>query len=128
MTTIPFLGGTAAIGAIVAVLADLRPSGLGVREASMYALLIAVTKRPDRTRSDRILNRLTITVVEVGLSSPGSLSGASSGLASTGGANRAAEDLPELTCRRRLWHLLTEILQQAERTAAASSSSVSAIR
>ncbi|HEX7256342.1 MAG TPA: lysylphosphatidylglycerol synthase transmembrane domain-containing protein, partial [Gaiellaceae bacterium] len=32
----PYLGGTAAVGAIVAVLSVLAPSGLGVREASMY--------------------------------------------------------------------------------------------
>ena len=37
LETIPFLGGTAAIGAIVAVLAVFAPSGLGIREASMYA-------------------------------------------------------------------------------------------
>ena len=66
VTTIVFLGGTAAIGAIVAVLAIFAPSGLGVREASMYALLIAVTS--DSTAlGATILNRLTITVVELGL-------------------------------------------------------------
>lgn len=66
ITTIPFLGGTAAIGAIVAVLAIFAPSGLGVREASMYALLIAVTSDPTALGAT-ILNRLTITVVELGL-------------------------------------------------------------
>jgi glycosyltransferase 2 family protein len=66
LTTIPFLGGTAAIGAIVAVLAIFAPSGLGVREASMYALLIAVTSRSTALGAT-ILNRLTITVVELGL-------------------------------------------------------------
>jgi len=66
LTTIPFLGGTAAIGAIVAVLAIFAPSGLGVREASMYALLIAVTSDPTALGAT-ILNRLTITVVELGL-------------------------------------------------------------
>jgi uncharacterized membrane protein YbhN (UPF0104 family) len=66
ITTIPFLGGIAAIGAIVAVLAIFAPSGLGVREASMYALLIAVTSDPTALGAT-ILNRLTITVVELGL-------------------------------------------------------------
>ncbi len=66
LSTIPFLGGTAAIGAIVAVLAVFAPSGLGVREASMYALLVAVTSK-SAALGATILNRLTITVVEVGL-------------------------------------------------------------
>jgi glycosyltransferase 2 family protein len=66
ITTVPFLGGTAAIGAIVAVLAIFAPSGLGVREASMYALLIAITSDPTALGAT-ILNRLTITVVELGL-------------------------------------------------------------
>jgi uncharacterized membrane protein YbhN (UPF0104 family) len=66
ITTIPFLGGIAAIGAIVAVLAIFAPSGLGVREASMYALLIAVTSDPTALGAT-ILNRLAITIVELGL-------------------------------------------------------------
>jgi uncharacterized membrane protein YbhN (UPF0104 family) len=66
LSTIPFLGGTAAIGAIVAVLAIFAPSGLGVREASMYALLIAVTTAPTALGAT-ILNRLVITVVELAL-------------------------------------------------------------
>jgi len=66
LSTIPFLGGTAAIGAIVAVLAIFAPSGLGVREASMYALLIAVTSAPTALGAT-ILNRLAITVVELAL-------------------------------------------------------------
>jgi len=66
LATIPFLGGTAAIGAIVAVLAVFAPSGLGVREASMYALLIAVTSN-SAALGATILNRLTITVVELAL-------------------------------------------------------------
>ncbi len=66
ITTIPFLGGTAAIGAIVAVLAIFAPSGLGVREASMYALLIAVTSGSTALGAT-ILNRLTITIVELAL-------------------------------------------------------------
>ena len=66
MTAIPFLGGVAAIGAIVAVLAVFAPSGLGVREASMYALLIAVTSNSAAVGAT-ILNRLIITVVELAL-------------------------------------------------------------
>ncbi len=65
-TTIPFLGGVAAIGAIVAVLAFFTPSGLGLREASMYALLIAVTSN-SAALGATILNRFGITVVELGL-------------------------------------------------------------
>jgi glycosyltransferase 2 family protein len=66
LATVPFLGGTAAVGAIVAVLAIVAPSGLGVREASMYGLLIAVTSKTTALGTT-ILNRLSITVVEVGL-------------------------------------------------------------
>lgn len=66
LATIPFLGGVAAIGAIVTVLAIFAPSGLGVREASMYALLIAVTSTSTALGAT-ILNRLTITVVELAL-------------------------------------------------------------
>ena len=43
ISTIAFLGGVSAVGAIVAVLAVFAPSGLGAREASMYTLLIAIT-------------------------------------------------------------------------------------
>lgn len=63
---VAFLGGVSAVGAIVAVLAVLAPSGLGVREASMYGLLLAVV--PDGVALGAIvLNRLAITVVEGGL-------------------------------------------------------------
>jgi glycosyltransferase 2 family protein len=61
-----YLGGTAAVGAIVAVLSVLAPSGLGVREASMYGLLLAVAS-PGVALSATVLNRLAITVVEAGL-------------------------------------------------------------
>jgi glycosyltransferase 2 family protein len=64
--TIPFLGGTAAVGAIVAVLAVFSPSGLGVREASMYGLLLAVTTEGPAL-SATLLNRLAITGVELAL-------------------------------------------------------------
>ena len=66
LATVPFLGGTAAVGAIVAVLAVFAPSGLGVREAAMYGLLIAITSR-STALGTTILNRLAITVVELGL-------------------------------------------------------------
>jgi uncharacterized membrane protein YbhN (UPF0104 family) len=59
----PYLGGTAAVGAIVAVLSLIAPSGLGVREASMYGLLLAVAS-PGVALGATVLNRLAITVVE----------------------------------------------------------------
>ncbi len=59
---IVFLGGTAAVGAIVAVLSAL-PSGLGAREASMYGLLLAVAS-PAVALGAVVLNRIAITVVE----------------------------------------------------------------
>ena len=61
-----YLGGTAAVGAIVAVLSVLAPSGLGVREASMYGLMLAVAS-PGVALGATVLNRLAITVVEAGL-------------------------------------------------------------
>jgi glycosyltransferase 2 family protein len=59
---IVFLGGVAAVGAIVAVLSAL-PSGLGVREATMYGLLLAVAS-PGVALGTVVLNRIAITVVE----------------------------------------------------------------
>lgn len=64
LSTIPFLGGVSAVGAIVAVLAVFAPSGLGAREASMYGLLLAITS-DGPALGVTILNRLAITVVEV---------------------------------------------------------------
>jgi uncharacterized membrane protein YbhN (UPF0104 family) len=64
LSTVPFLGGTAAIGAIVAVLAIFSPSGLGLREASMYGLLLAVTSEGPAL-SATLMNRLVITIVEL---------------------------------------------------------------
>jgi len=69
---IPFLGGVAAVGAIVAVLSVLAPSGLGVREASMYGLLLAVTSAPVALGAT-VLNRLAITIVEAALLGLGAL-------------------------------------------------------
>ena len=66
LSTIPFLGGVAAIGAIVAVLAVFLPSGLGLREASMYGLLLAVTTSGPAL-GVTLLNRLAITLVELAL-------------------------------------------------------------
>jgi uncharacterized membrane protein YbhN (UPF0104 family) len=71
-STLPFLGGTSAIGAIVAVLVVFVPSGLGVREASMYGLLLAVTNSGVALDAT-ILNRLVITVVELALFGAGVL-------------------------------------------------------
>jgi glycosyltransferase 2 family protein len=64
LATIPFLGGTSAVGAIVAVLAVFVPSGLGAREASMYGLLLAVTTAGPAL-GVTLLNRLAITLVEL---------------------------------------------------------------
>ena len=62
--TIVFLGGTAAVGAIVAVLFVFAPSGLGPREASMYGLLLAVAT-PGQALGAGALNRLALTAVEL---------------------------------------------------------------
>ncbi len=63
LVDIPYLGGVAAVSAIVAVLSLITPSGLGVREASMYGLLLAVTSS-GVALGVTVLNRLTITLVE----------------------------------------------------------------
>jgi uncharacterized membrane protein YbhN (UPF0104 family) len=70
VSTIPFLGGVSAVGAIVAVLAVFLPSGLGAREASMYGLLLAVTTSGPAL-GVTLLNRLAITVVELALFATG---------------------------------------------------------
>jgi uncharacterized membrane protein YbhN (UPF0104 family) len=51
------------VGAIVAVLSIVAPSGLGVREASMYGLLLGVVPA-GAALGATVLNRLAITVVE----------------------------------------------------------------
>jgi glycosyltransferase 2 family protein len=66
ISSIPFLGGASAVGAIVAVLVIFAPSGLGVREASVYGLLLAVTAQGVALGAI-VLNRLSITVVEAAL-------------------------------------------------------------
>ena len=63
-SSIVFLGGTAAVGAIVAVLFVFAPSGLGVREASMYGLLLAIAT-PGQALGAVALNRLALTGVEL---------------------------------------------------------------
>lgn len=70
--SIVYLGGTAAVGAIVAVLFVFAPSGLGPREASMYGLLLAVAT-PGEALGAVALNRVAITAVEVLLFLAGSL-------------------------------------------------------
>lgn len=72
VSTIPYLGGVSAVGAIVAVLSIIAPSGLGVREASMYGLLLAVAS-PGAALGATVLNRVTITLVEAGLLLAGTL-------------------------------------------------------
>jgi glycosyltransferase 2 family protein len=62
--SVVFLGGTAAVGAIVAVLAVFAPSGLGPREASMYGLMLAIVPE-GQALGATALNRVAITVVEV---------------------------------------------------------------
>jgi hypothetical protein len=66
VSSIPYLGGASAVGAIVAVLAIFAPSGLGVREASMYGLLLAVVAEGVALGAT-VLNRLAITIVEAAL-------------------------------------------------------------
>jgi uncharacterized membrane protein YbhN (UPF0104 family) len=66
LATIPYLGGAAAVGAIVAVLTVFAPSGLGVREASMYGLLVVVVPA-GAALGATVLNRLAITLVEAAL-------------------------------------------------------------
>ncbi|HEU5245066.1 MAG TPA: lysylphosphatidylglycerol synthase domain-containing protein [Gaiellaceae bacterium] len=62
--SIVYLGGTAAVGAIVAVVFVFAPSGLGPREASMYGLLLAVAT-PGQALGAVALNRVALTLVEL---------------------------------------------------------------
>jgi glycosyltransferase 2 family protein len=75
LSAVPYLGGVGAVGAIVAVLSVIAPSGLGVREASMYGLLLAVTTSGIALGAT-VLNRIAITVVEAALLLAGALAGA----------------------------------------------------
>ncbi len=72
VSSIPYLGGVSAVGAIVAVLAIFAPSGLGVREASMYGLLLAVVGEAVALGAI-VINRLVITLVEAALLLVGAL-------------------------------------------------------
>jgi uncharacterized membrane protein YbhN (UPF0104 family) len=62
-SSVAFMGGVSAVGAIVAVLAFFAPSGLGPREATMYGLLLAVTSS-GAALAATALNRIAITIVE----------------------------------------------------------------
>ena len=66
VSSIPYLGGTAAVGAIAAVLSFFAPSGLGVREGSMYGLMLAVATEGVALGAT-VLNRVAITLVEAAL-------------------------------------------------------------
>jgi glycosyltransferase 2 family protein len=72
---VPYLGGVGAVGAIVAVLSFIAPSGLGVREASMFGLMLAVTTSGVALGAT-VLNRIAITLVEAGLLLVGAIAGA----------------------------------------------------
>jgi glycosyltransferase 2 family protein len=72
LSEIPYLGGVSAVAAIAAFLSLITPSGLGVREASMYGLLRAVAPA-GVALSATILNLLTITIVEAVLLAVGAL-------------------------------------------------------
>ena len=63
LSEVPYLGGAACVGAIVAVLFVFAPSGLGVREGAMYGLLLAIEPRGVALATVAI-NRIAITVVE----------------------------------------------------------------
>jgi glycosyltransferase 2 family protein len=62
--SIAFLGGTSAVGAILAVLVIFAPSGLGFREGVMYGLLLTITNN-SVALGTTVLNRVAITAVEV---------------------------------------------------------------
>ena len=85
-STIVFLGGTACVGAIVAVLFVFAPSGLGVREGSMYGVMLAIASKP-HALSAVVLNRVSITVVEILLALVG-------GFVLRRSAERAADRIP----------------------------------
>lgn len=63
VSDIPYLGGVSAVAAIAAVVSLITPSGLGVREASMYGLLLAIVSEGVALGAT-VLNRVTITLVE----------------------------------------------------------------
>ena len=63
LSAISYLGGASALGAIVAVLVVFAPSGLGVREGAVYALLLAYVD-PATALVVVALNRVLLTAVE----------------------------------------------------------------
>ena len=95
VSSIPFLGGISAVGAIVAVLAIFAPSGLGVREASMYGLLLAVAGEAVSLGAT-VLNRLAITLVEALLLLVGALLLRASGKPTFVGREIEAAPVPAL--------------------------------
>ena len=64
VSAVVFLGGTSCVGAIVAVLFVVAPSGLGVREGSMYGVMLAIASAP-HALSAVALNRVAITLIEI---------------------------------------------------------------
>jgi hypothetical protein len=64
VASIVYLGGVAAVGAIVAVVFVFAPSGIGVREGAMYGLLLAVAT-PGQALGAVALNRVALTLVEL---------------------------------------------------------------
>jgi glycosyltransferase 2 family protein len=63
---IPYLGGASAVGAIVAVITVIFPSGLGVREGAVGAFMLAIAPE-GAVVGTLVLNRLAITLVEAAL-------------------------------------------------------------
>ena len=99
LSSIPYLGGTSAVGAIVAVLAVFAPSGLGVREASMYGLLLAVVSEAVALGAT-VINRLVITIVEAALLLVGMLLLRRSGEAVEGGGEIEPTAVPAVPGNR----------------------------
>jgi uncharacterized membrane protein YbhN (UPF0104 family) len=58
-----YLGGASAVGAIVAVITVIFPSGLGVREGAVGAFMLAIAPE-SAVVGAVVLNRLAITIVE----------------------------------------------------------------
>ena len=66
LSAIPYLGGATDVGAIVAVVTVIFPSGLGVREGAVAALAHAVVPESVAIAAV-VLNRVAITAVEAAL-------------------------------------------------------------
>ena len=66
LEAIPYLGGASAVGAIVAVITVIFPSGLGVREGAVGAFMLALAPE-SAVVGTLVLNRLAITLVEAAL-------------------------------------------------------------